>query len=32
VFFQSVTGKDGWSKYREINLSFKNQIVCTKKN
>jgi cell division protein FtsQ len=32
VFFQSVTGKDGWSKYREINLSFENQIVCTKKN
>lgn len=31
VFFQSVSGKDGWSKYRVINLSFRNQIVCTKK-
>jgi len=31
IMYKSVLPKVGWNKYSEINLSYKNQIVCTKK-
>jgi len=31
VMYKDILPKVGWNKYSEINLSFKNQIVCTKK-
>lgn len=31
TIYKSVLPKVGWNKYSEINLSYKNQIVCTKK-
>jgi len=31
TMYNSVLPKVGWNKYSEINLSYKNQIVCTKK-
>ncbi|MDR2921683.1 MAG: cell division protein FtsQ [Tannerella sp.] len=31
LFYEQAIPKLGWDKYRVINLSYKNQIVCTKK-
>ncbi len=31
IMYKTVLPKVGWNKYSEINLSYKNQIVCTKK-
>ncbi|GMT44707.1 MAG: cell division protein FtsQ [bacterium] len=31
AFYKQVFVREGWSKYRSINLEFTNQIVCTKK-
>lgn len=31
LFYEQVIPKTGWDKYSEINLKFKNQIVCTKR-
>lgn len=31
LFYEQAVPKLGWDKYRIINLSYKNQIVCTKK-
>ncbi len=31
AFYKQVFVREGWSKYRSINLAFTNQIVCTKK-
>ena len=31
IMYRNVLPKVGWNKYSEINLSYKNQIVCTKK-
>ena len=30
LFYRSVASTEGWDKYSEINLKFKNQVVCTK--
>lgn len=30
VFYKEGLGKYGWSKYKRINLKFKNQVVCSK--
>tara|TARA_R110001592_G_scaffold146107_1_gene370079 strand:- start:3803 stop:4657 length:855 start_codon:yes stop_codon:yes gene_type:complete len=30
VFYKKALPKTGWNEYSEINLKFKNQIVCTK--
>lgn len=30
VFYEKALPKTGWNEYSEINLKFKNQIVCTK--
>jgi cell division protein FtsQ len=32
LFYQQAIPKVGWDKYSTINLKYKNQIVCTKKN
>jgi len=31
AFYKQVFVREGWSKYKSINLEFTNQIVCTKK-
>lgn len=31
IMYKNILPKVGWNKYNEINLSYKNQIVCTKK-
>ena len=31
IMYKDVLPKVGWNKYNEINLSYRNQIVCTKK-
>jgi cell division protein FtsQ len=28
IYYAQIVGKVGWSKYKEINLKFENQIVC----
>jgi cell division protein FtsQ len=30
VFYKQVLNKIGWSKYKTINLKYKNQVVCSK--
>lgn len=30
IFYQKGLSKTGWNEYSEINLKFKNQVVCTK--
>ncbi len=30
-FYTNTLNKEGWQKYKYINLKFKNQIVCTKR-
>lgn len=31
VFYQKVINTEGWSKYKTINLKFKDQVVCEKR-
>jgi cell division protein FtsQ len=31
LFYREGLSKQGWDKYNTINLTFKDQIVCTKK-
>ena len=31
LFYRKGLSKTGWNEYKEINLKFKNQIVCTKR-
>lgn len=31
VFYQKGLSKTGWNEYSEINLKYKNQVVCTKR-
>ena len=31
VFYKKGLSKTGWNEYSEINLKYKNQVVCTKK-
>lgn len=31
IFYFKGLGKTGWNEYRNINLKFENQVVCTKK-
>jgi cell division protein FtsQ len=31
LFYERALPEEGWNKYKEINLKFKNQIVCTKR-
>jgi cell division protein FtsQ len=31
LFYEQIIPKMGWDKYRNINLKYKNQIVCTRK-
>lgn len=31
LFYETALPQEGWNKYKQINLKFKNQIVCTKK-
>ena len=30
IFYKKGLSKTGWNEYSEINLKFKNQVVCTK--
>lgn len=32
IFYKKALPKTGWNEYAEINLKYKNQIVCTKMN
>ncbi|HNV81575.1 MAG: hypothetical protein WBI34_06490 [Tenuifilaceae bacterium] len=31
LFYETALPEEGWNKYRQINLKYSNQIVCTKK-
>lgn len=31
VFYERALPEEGWNKYKEINLKYRNQIVCTKR-
>jgi cell division protein FtsQ len=31
AFYKQALLKEGWNKYRSINLAFSNQVICTKK-
>lgn len=31
LFYKQIVPKMGWEKYKEINLKYKNQLVCTKR-
>jgi len=31
IFYKKALVKEGWKKYKTINLKYKNQVVCTKK-
>ncbi|MDD3567699.1 MAG: hypothetical protein PHT92_04790 [Bacteroidales bacterium] len=31
LFYERALPEEGWNKYKEINLKYKNQIVCTKR-
>ncbi|MGB0882680.1 MAG: cell division protein FtsQ/DivIB [Vicingaceae bacterium] len=32
IFYKKGLGKTGWNEYSEINLKYKNQVVCKKRN
>ena len=31
IFYKQGLSKTGWNEYSEINLKYKNQVVCTKR-
>jgi len=31
IFYQTALPEEGWNKYKQINLKYSNQIVCTKR-
>ena len=32
IFYQEGLPFEGWNKYNQINLKYKNQVVCKKRN